>query len=117
MLRDALEQPQPGKGKGKDASSDRDLMIAAMYIEYAGATLVQTLALQPGPRLDESQRRILRGGELWAGESGLTAARWAFWGRRFRERAGEQATGQEAKDLALHAARLIEVWAQTRLAT
>ncbi|KAI1118073.1 hypothetical protein F5Y14DRAFT_296528 [Nemania sp. NC0429] len=139
MLRDALEEEKE-KEKGKDEGSndtadDEDLMTAAVYIEYAGATFVQALALQPEPRLDEGQRRSLRGGRLWEKEwdkevkeegeegekvggekSGLTARRWAFWGQRFRERAGDEATAHEAKDLALHAARLIEVWAQTRLA-
>ncbi|KAI0116283.1 hypothetical protein GGR51DRAFT_500902 [Nemania sp. FL0031] len=103
MLRAALEE-QPGS----EADVDRDLMVAAMYIEYAGATLVQKLALQPEPALDDAQQRSLRGGALWKGKSGLTAARWAFWGRRFRE-LGVKASSQEARDLALHAARRIEV--------
>lgn len=114
MLRDALEKKQ--QQRREDADADVDLMIAAVYVEYAGATLAQALALQPEPRLDEGQRRSLRGGELCAGESGLTPRRWAFWGRRFRERA-DDAKAAEAQDLARHAARLIEVWTQTRLAT
>jgi hypothetical protein len=109
MLRAALEQPT---GNGGDF--DRDLMTAAVYIEYAGATLVQTLALRPEPQLDETQQRMLKGGELWKGKSGLTPERWAFWGKQFRELAGN-ATGEEAKELAVHAARLIEVWSQTQL--
>ncbi|KAH8166418.1 hypothetical protein CIB48_g1821 [Xylaria polymorpha] len=95
---------------------DRDLMTAAVYIEYAGATLVQKLALQPEPRLDEAQQRMLKGGGLWKGQSGLTVDRWTFWGDRFSKLA-EKATRQEAKDLAGHAARLIEVWTQTLLST
>ncbi|KAI0472257.1 hypothetical protein F4859DRAFT_98343 [Xylaria cf. heliscus] len=114
MLRDGLEQDV--KASGEEAHIDRDLMIAAVYIEYAGATLVQKLALQPDPQLDETQKRVLKGGALWKGKSGLTADRWKFWGKRFREQA-ENATRQDAKDLALHAARLIEVWTQTRLST
>ncbi|KAI1753022.1 hypothetical protein F4782DRAFT_529747 [Xylaria castorea] len=114
MLRDALEQDAASTGEGGDV--DRALKTAAVYIEYAGATLVQKLALQPEPQLDETQQRMLKGGELWEGKSGLTVDRWKFWGKRFREQA-ENATGQEAKDLAVHAARLIEVWTQTRLST
>ncbi|KAI1311106.1 hypothetical protein F5Y03DRAFT_321422 [Xylaria venustula] len=115
MLRDALEQEaRPDRDAGEEL--DRDLATAAVYIEYAGATLVQQLALQPEPQLDEAQRRSLRGGELWNKDaSGLTADRWAFWGRRFRELGGDKARGAETRELALHAARLIEVWAQTRL--
>ncbi|KAI0854774.1 hypothetical protein F4860DRAFT_507974 [Xylaria cubensis] len=115
MLRDALEQNVTSTGKGGD-DIDRTLKTAAVYIEYAGATLVQKLALQPEPQLDETQQRMLKGGELWKGKSGLTMDRWKFWGKRFREQA-ENATGQETKDLALHAAKLIEVWTQTRLST
>ncbi|KAI0555744.1 hypothetical protein F4679DRAFT_3629 [Xylaria curta] len=114
MLRDALEQNAAPTGKGGDI--DRALKTAAMYIEYAGATLAQKLALQPEPQLDETQQRMLKGGELWKGKSGLTVDRWKFWGKRFREQA-EKAKGKEAKDLALHAARLIEVWTQTQLST
>ncbi|KAI0202601.1 hypothetical protein F4808DRAFT_458772 [Astrocystis sublimbata] len=106
MLRDALEKD------GDDI--DRALKIAAVYIEYAGATLVQTLKLQPEPQLDETEQRMTKGGELWKGKSGLTADRWKFWGKRFREQA-EKATEQEAQESALHAARLIEVWTETRL--
>ncbi|KAI1132345.1 hypothetical protein F5Y10DRAFT_231524 [Nemania abortiva] len=112
MLRDALEQDAAKAG----SDADRDLMAAAVYIEYAGATLVQKLALQPEPQLDEAQQRSLKGGALWKGKSGLNLARWAFWGRHFREQ-GEKAAGQEAKELALHAARLIEMWTQTRFST
>lgn len=111
MLRDSLEEDVD---KGGDI--DRDLMTAAVYIEYAGATLVQKLALQPEPRLDEAQQRMLKGGGLWKGQSGLTVDRWTFWGDRFSKLA-EKATRQEAKDLAGHAARLIEVWTQTLLST
>ncbi len=109
MLRGALEQD------AKPTSDfDRDLMTAAVYIEYAGATLAQKLALQPEPQLDEADRRALKGGALWKDKSGLTADRWAFWGKRFGEQV-EKATSRDAKELARHAARLIEVWAQTRL--
>ncbi|KAI1260762.1 hypothetical protein F5Y18DRAFT_431932 [Xylariaceae sp. FL1019] len=106
MLRAALEQ---------EKSEDRDLMVAAMYIEYAGATLVQSLALVPKPRLDETMQRMLKGGDLWDGESGLTVERWMFWGKRFRE-LGDGKTG-EAKDAALRAAGLIDMWNATRLNT
>ncbi|KAI0457288.1 hypothetical protein F5B21DRAFT_102405 [Xylaria acuta] len=114
MLRAGLEEDAESTGKGGDI--DRDLMTAAVYIEYAGATLVQKLALQPGPQLNDTQQRVLKGGPLWNGESGLTVDRWKFWGKRFREQV-ENATRQDAKDLALHAARLIELWTQTRLTT
>ncbi|KAI0428984.1 hypothetical protein F5Y09DRAFT_311430 [Xylaria sp. FL1042] len=130
MLRDALEE-NPKANADAGGEFDRDLMTAAVYIEYAGATLAQKVALQPEPQLEEAQRRSLRGGELWkkkdtdkdkdkgsSSSSGLTADRWAFWGRRFRELGGDKATaGAEAKKTALHAARLIEMWAQTRVST
>ncbi|KAI3327704.1 hypothetical protein HD806DRAFT_331479 [Xylariaceae sp. AK1471] len=111
MLRAALEQD------AEPANLDRDLMTAAVYIEYAGATLAQMLALQPEPQLDRAMQRMLKGGALWDGKSGLTAERWAFWGKRFREQADNAATSQEAKEMALHAARLIEAWGQTWLPT
>ncbi|KAI0406963.1 hypothetical protein F4802DRAFT_555159 [Xylaria palmicola] len=109
MLRDALEQ-DGAAGPGADLA----LMTAAVYVEYAGATLAQTLALRPAPALDDAQRRLLRGGALWKDKSGLTVDRWRFWGQRFRARAAS-ATAPEARGLALHAARLIEVWTETRL--
>jgi hypothetical protein len=109
MLRAALEQD------GEPANLDRDLRTAAVYVEYAGATLVQMLALQPEPQLDDAMQRMLKGGELWKGKSGLTVDRWTFWGKRFREQADNVGTSKEVKDIALHAARLIEVWDQTRL--
>ncbi|GAP85702.1 hypothetical protein SAMD00023353_1300180 [Rosellinia necatrix] len=127
-LRAALEQDADA-----DADEDGDyagLMAAAAYIEYAGATLAQTLALRPTPPLDDAAaRRLSRGGPLWGEDrAGLTPDRWAFWGRRFRERGEKIAAAaaaattmgensEEARDLALHAARLIEVWAETRLSS
>ncbi|KAI1817160.1 hypothetical protein GGS20DRAFT_103048 [Poronia punctata] len=108
MLRAALESddgPHP---------DDTDLMIAAVYIEYAGATLIQTIALRPEPELDDTERRLTKGGKLWEGKSGLTADRWAFWGKRFGERA-EKTESEEAKRLAERAARLIEIWSEHRL--
>ncbi|KAI0971010.1 hypothetical protein F4678DRAFT_435371 [Xylaria arbuscula] len=115
MLRRALEE-EKAESYRDSGEFDHDLATAAVYIEYAGATLVQKLALRPEPQLDEAERRSLRGGELWDKDaSGLTADRWAFWGKRFRELGGDKARGAETKELALHAARLIEVWAQTRL--
>ncbi|KAI0518323.1 hypothetical protein F5B22DRAFT_645087 [Xylaria bambusicola] len=114
MLRDALEQDTKPAGDGSDF--DRALMTAAVYVEYAGATLAQKLELQPEPQLDEAQRRLLKGGGLWKDKSGLTPDRWAFWGKRFEEQ-GNKATSPEAKGLALHAARLIAVWARTRVST
>ncbi|KAI1149597.1 hypothetical protein F4825DRAFT_463988 [Nemania diffusa] len=100
MLRAALEQQDEQVGD----DLDRDLMTAAK------------LALQPEPELDDAQTRMLKGGALWTGKSGLSRDRWAFWGRRFRKLGGK-ANSQEAKELALHAARLIEVWTHTRLST
>lgn len=116
MLRDALEQQQQDikSEKDDDDAADRSLAIAAVYVEYAGATLAQKLALQPEPDLDETKQRMLKGGKLWEGKTGLTPDRWAFWGKRFRERA-EDAKTKETKELALHAARLIDVWSKTLL--
>jgi len=122
MLRAALEEEENDDNKSGSNSNtfDRSLMQAAVHIEYAGATLVQKLVLlqqQPSepPQLDETQKRMTKGGALWKGESGLTADRWRFWGKRFREQAGKAAAGEETKELAVHAARLIEVWSQTQL--
>ncbi|KAI1368229.1 hypothetical protein F5Y08DRAFT_11401 [Xylaria arbuscula] len=126
MLREALEQEDTTTTTTKPTGDDNDdngnqqfdraLMSAAVYIEYAGATLSQKLALQPEPQLDEAQRRVSKGGALWKDKCGLTPDRWAFWGRRFEEQ-GSKATSAEARELALHAAKLIAMWAQTRILT
>ncbi|KAI0393575.1 hypothetical protein F5Y17DRAFT_432012 [Xylariaceae sp. FL0594] len=122
MLRDALEREDQDQDPDDDAF-ERKLMQAAAYIEYAGATLV-SLIHQSGseePGLDETKKRLTKGGPLWKGGSGsgLTAARWRFWGKRFSEQAArikDQDDGNtEARDMPLHAARLIEVWSRTRL--
>jgi hypothetical protein len=113
ILRDALEENDDAD---TGSNADGELMQAAMYIEYAGASLVRQLSLQPKPpQLDETEKRMTKGGPLWKGESGLSTERWRFWGKRFREQASKPATSEEAKELALHAARLIEVWSQTQL--
>ncbi|KAF2967114.1 hypothetical protein GQX73_g6444 [Xylaria multiplex] len=112
VLRDALEEDTKPAGDG--SAFDTQLAVAAVYIEYAGATIVQKLASQPSPQLDEVTQRSLRGGKLWKGESGLTPARFNFWGSRFTEVAGSTAS-DGVKAQALHAARLIEVWSETWL--
>lgn len=111
MLREALEEE---KKSPKSTAMERDLMTAAMYIEYAGPVLVESLVANPNPELNDQLRRSLRGGSLFGGEPGLRLERWAFWTKRFREEA-EKASSGEAKETALHAARLMEVWRETRL--
>ncbi|KAI1497439.1 hypothetical protein F5X99DRAFT_396908 [Biscogniauxia marginata] len=111
MLRTALEEEiVTDNTKG----FDRDLMTAAVHIIYAGPVLVNLLAARPDPALDASEQRVLRGGALFHGRSGLVRERWDFWTARFRELAGKT-TMEEAKALALRAARLMEVWTQNRL--
>ncbi|KAI1381671.1 hypothetical protein F4677DRAFT_403884 [Hypoxylon crocopeplum] len=111
MLREALEEE---KNPPKSNALDRDLMTAAMYIEYAGPVLVEALAANPNPDLSDELRRVLRGGSLFKGGSGLRLDRWLFWTERFLEEA-EKASTEEAKKLALHAARLMEIWTEKRL--
>ncbi|KAI2632255.1 hypothetical protein GGR54DRAFT_582832 [Hypoxylon sp. NC1633] len=113
MLREALEEE---KNAPKSKALDRGLMTAAMYIEYAGPILVEALAVNPHPEITGQRRRLLRGGSLFTGEPGLQLDRWLFWTRRFREEA-EKTSTEEAKEVALHAARLMEVWNETRLKT
>ncbi|KAI1170577.1 hypothetical protein F4777DRAFT_583773 [Nemania sp. FL0916] len=124
MLREALEteRGEPSREVRNIKNLDEDLAVAAMYIEYAGATLVQSLVLRPAPQPDdEAQRRSQSGGKLWGGgvdgdksKTGLKPDRWTFWGQRFRA-LGDETKDKEVKELALHAAKLIEVWTQTRL--
>ncbi|CAJ2511852.1 Uu.00g074770.m01.CDS01 [Anthostomella pinea] len=109
MLRAGLEEDQ-----ANSKTFDRDLMTAAVYIEYAGPTLLDRLAKSPEPRLGEQDQRMLKGGSLFSGKSGLTRERWMFWIDRFRELA-EKTTDGEVKQLALHAADLIEEGSKQRL--
>ncbi|KAI8960015.1 hypothetical protein F5Y11DRAFT_283744 [Daldinia sp. FL1419] len=111
MLRDALEEE---KSPSKSSALDRDLITAAMYIEFSGPVLVEALAANPNPELSNESRRVLRGGSLFHGEPGLRLERWSFWTRRFREQA-EKTSTKEAREIALRAARLMEVWSETRL--
>lgn len=110
MLREALEESYPAKS----ATLDRTLTTAAMYIEYAGPVLIETLAANPEPELSDEFRRILMGGSLFSGEPGLRPERWAFWIKRFNEEA-ENTGSEEAKETALRAARLMQVWSEKRL--
>ncbi|KAH9896191.1 hypothetical protein F4778DRAFT_258396 [Xylariomycetidae sp. FL2044] len=112
MLRDALET----KKEPKTTTLDRDLMVAAVHIEYAGAVLVERLVASPNPQLEGPEARSLRGGELWQGGPGLRQDRWTFWARRFKEEA-ENTTSEEAKQMTLRAAGLMDVWNKTRLNT
>ncbi|KAI0130752.1 hypothetical protein F4814DRAFT_403558 [Daldinia grandis] len=111
MLRDALEEE---KNPPRSSALDRDLISAAVYIEFFGPVMVERLATDSDPKLSNEDRRLLKGGSLFHGESGLRLDRWSFWTRRFREEA-EKTSTKEAKDIALRAARLMEVWSETRL--
>ncbi|KAI0851988.1 hypothetical protein F5Y00DRAFT_228345 [Daldinia vernicosa] len=111
MLRDALEEEN---NPPKSSALDRGLITAAMYIEFFGAVMVERLAADPNPKLSSENRRLLKGGPLFHGEPGLRWDRWEFWTRRFREEA-EKTSTKEARDIALRAARLMEVWSETRL--
>ncbi|KAI1781273.1 hypothetical protein F4818DRAFT_398578 [Hypoxylon cercidicola] len=110
MLREALEENHPAKS----TALDRSLTTAAMYVEYAGPVLVESLVSNPEPELSDELRRILRGGSLFSGEPGLRPERWAFWTKRFNEEA-ENTSTKEAKETALRAARLMQVWTEKRL--
>ncbi|KAI1084810.1 hypothetical protein F5B20DRAFT_523289 [Whalleya microplaca] len=112
MMRDALEE----ETVSRSLSLDRGLITAAMYIEYAGPILVQYLAVNPDPELDDRRKRSLRGGSLFKDKTGMQLERWMFWMKRFREES-EKTRSEEAKVLALRAARLMEVWSETRLKT
>ncbi|KAK6955718.1 hypothetical protein Daesc_003361 [Daldinia eschscholtzii] len=111
MLRDALEEE---KNSPKSSDLDRDLVTAAMYIEFSGPVLVEALAANPAPELSNENRRLLKGGSLFHGEPGLRLDRWSFWTRRFKEEA-EKTSTEEARGIALRVARLMEVWSETRL--
>jgi hypothetical protein len=110
MLRDALEDER----EAKTAALDRDLMTAAMYIEYAGAILVEAIIRTPHPTLGEADARMTKGGPLYKGEPGLRAERWLFWLNRFKEEASRTST-EEAELISLRASRLMEVWVEKRL--
>ncbi|KAI2611287.1 uncharacterized protein GGS25DRAFT_189235 [Hypoxylon fragiforme] len=115
MLRDALEQP-PQEEEEEEVVADRDLAAAAMYIEYAGAVLVEAVAANPEPALGAELARLLRAGPLYGGAPGLSRERWGFWAKRFREEGGEEkGRSEEGRAVAGRAARLMEVWGETRL--
>ncbi|KAI2467807.1 hypothetical protein F4781DRAFT_400724 [Annulohypoxylon bovei var. microspora] len=111
MLREALEED---RHLPRTSALDRDLITAAMYIEFAGPVLVEALAANPDPVLSDVLRRSYKGGSLFKGEPGLTLERWLFWANRFTEEA-EYTKTKEAKEIALHAARLMVVWSEKRL--
>ncbi|KAI1388621.1 uncharacterized protein F4822DRAFT_403373 [Hypoxylon trugodes] len=111
MLREALEEQ---KNPVKSSALDRDLITAAMYIEFSGPVLVEALAANPEPELSDELRRILKAGTLFSGGSGLRLDRWSYWTKRFREEA-EKTKSEKAKAIALRTARLMEVWTNARL--
>lgn len=111
MLRDALEENTDAKAP---SALDRDLATAAMYIEYAGPILAESIIRTPDPSISKEDERLLRAGPLYGGKAGLRSDRWLFWLKRFREEAGK-ATADEAKSLALRSSRLMEIWVERRL--
>lgn len=114
MLRTALEEDS---GTKAPSARDRDLITAAVYIEYAGPLLAESVIRTPSPTLSQEDERLLRGGSLYAaggGKAGLRSDRWLFWLKRFREEA-EKATSDEARSLAFRSSRLMEIWVEKRL--
>ncbi|KAK7743379.1 hypothetical protein SLS62_010616 [Diatrype stigma] len=114
MLRTALEEDSGAKAP---SARDRDLATAAVYIEYAGPLLAESVIRTPSPTLSQEDERLLRGGSLYAsggGKAGLRSDRWLFWLKRFREEA-EKVTSDEARSLALRSSRLMEIWVEKRL--
>ncbi|RYP24295.1 hypothetical protein DL767_008627 [Monosporascus sp. MG133] len=111
MLRAALEEDTSAKAPH---ALNRDLVTAAVYIEYAGPILAESIIRTPDPTLSKEDERSLRAGPLYDGKAGLRSDRWLFWLKRFREEA-EKATTDEAKSLALRSSRLMEIWVEKRL--
>ncbi len=111
MLREALETDTGAKAS---AALDRDLATAAVYIEYAGPILAESVVRTPNPSLSPEDERALRGGPLYGGKPGLQADRWFFWLRRFRDQA-DKATADEVRQLASRSSRLMEIWVERRL--
>lgn len=119
MMRSGLEEDKLRGSPSAAVDSDRDILTAAMYIEYAGPLLLEKVLWNPKPELGDEDKRLLKGGPLYAGQSGLSSDRWVFWKKRFEEVAAAAEGGEEttvaAKKAALRAARLIEVWVETRM--
>ncbi|KAI0112819.1 hypothetical protein F4776DRAFT_342846 [Hypoxylon sp. NC0597] len=111
MLREALEEET---NPPKSSAMDRSLLTATMYIEFSGPIVIEALAFNPKPVLNEEGRRLLRGGSLYNGEPGLRLERWLFWIDRFEAEA-EKTKTEDAKKAALRVAKLMKVWTEGRL--
>ncbi|KXJ97051.1 hypothetical protein Micbo1qcDRAFT_155805 [Microdochium bolleyi] len=110
MLRDALEQELEAGSK----EANREVLTATVWIEYAGPLLFEKVLWNPNPTLGDEDKRMLKAGPLYKGGPGLSSDRWLFWMKRFEEVAGKAVDG-EAKAAALRTAKLMEVWAETRM--
>jgi len=110
MMRDALEEELEAGSK----EANREVVTAAVWIEYAGPILFEKVLWNPNPTLGEEDERLLRAGPRYKGGPGLSSDRWLFWKNRFEEVAEKKVT-DDARDAATRAARLMEVWAETRM--
>lgn len=81
-LRGALEEPPQS-----DAERDGQLRSSSEWILHAGSALRSKQGQQG--ELDDMEKRMLKGGSLFKGESGLSDERWGFWRDRFRELGGQ----------------------------
>jgi hypothetical protein len=108
MLRQALEDEDKTE---VPKLADCHVLAAAQYVEYEGHILLQQLSLGWKPLEKEAQ--MFRGGPLFDGEPGLTNERWIFWISRFEELANKTST-EAAKSAALRAAKLLEIWQETK---
>lgn len=111
MMRDALEEELEAGSK----EANREVLTAAVWIEYAGSILFEKVLWNPSPTLGEEDERLLRAGPRYKGGPGLSSDRWLFWKNRLEEVAEKKEVTDDAKDAAIRAAKLMEVWAETRM--
>ncbi|KAH7040615.1 uncharacterized protein B0I36DRAFT_311095 [Microdochium trichocladiopsis] len=111
MLRDGLEEQLTAGSK----EANREVLTATVWIEYAGPLLFEKILWSPNPTLGDDDKRLLRAGPLYKGGPGLSSDRWLFWKTRLDEVADKKEVTDEAKDAAVRVARLMEVWAETRM--
>jgi hypothetical protein len=110
LMRDALEQDQSAV---KPALRDCNVMTAAQIIEYNGPMMLEQL--NSAKELSEQDRRMFKGGPLFKGPSGYSAERWSFWIKRFGEESSKVGS-EEARKAALRAAKLMQIWYDSRKA-
>ncbi|KAL3476732.1 hypothetical protein BJX99DRAFT_258066 [Aspergillus californicus] len=110
-LRSAFEERMEDEEDYFQGMKDQSILAAAQYILWSGNELFK--AVSYAGDVEESDQGAWHPGPLYDGDWTLNLQRWRFWKGGFEAAVQDESLGEEARDVADRAAKLMGVFEST----